>query len=189
MAYTMTLHGLDAPGRKALARAALNGIETVTAGHGVPMAHPERLAIAEGYKVLEKGQSPGKIPIETYGSVGPDPDTHTPKANPRFKGLSARFQAQVALTLVKDRQARAAKDWHAKHLAAKGISCVETIERNNLPTTENETPSADVSFEVLRASASLYRSRRADTTIDSHGRVCSHTKQLSSSPAIFKIIE
>lgn len=32
-------------------------------------------------KVLEKGQSPGKIPIETYGSVGPDPDTHTPQVS------------------------------------------------------------------------------------------------------------
>eukprot|EP00928_Gymnodinium_smaydae_P006540 TRINITY_DN12326_c0_g2_i1.p1 TRINITY_DN12326_c0_g2~~TRINITY_DN12326_c0_g2_i1.p1 ORF type:complete len:200 (+),score=51.79 TRINITY_DN12326_c0_g2_i1:37-636(+) len=194
MAYALALHQLDEGARKTLARASLGGIEAVTAGHGVPRAHPERLAITAGYRVL-RGEAPGAVPPETYGSFGPDPETNPsalagPAREPaRFKGEDPRFKAQVARTLLLDKQAKQAKRWHQEYMAAKGIGLLELSDRER--RTEQPTAAAraaapeqlsvDVGFEILRASSGLYRS--------SAGRVRDRGEEKpSGAPGIFRIV-
>lgn len=197
MAYALGLRLLTEPGKKVLAQAALTGVEAVTAGHGVPGHHPERLAIKEGYKVL-KDEDPSRVPIETYYSIGPNPDVY--RARPaKFKGGDARFQARVARVRTLDLQERVASAWHAEHLAAKQPSFAKMASRLAPARSDGAAPlrpSVDVDFGCMRMSSPAHRrmaataSERSDgaTVVDEGGHVRPQRK-LASASACFRLID
>jgi hypothetical protein len=185
MAYTLAFRGHDGPGKKAVAKAALSGIEVATAAHRAPKVRLERLAIQEGFKVFD-GSSFQPLPIESYGSVGPNPDVYTPQelfpylaaavptkksvnhaqlhVRARFKGEDPRFQAQVAETLRRDAQDREIKVWHARQKAANQTSAAlakitELQIRGGRRGAANRPASgSQMDSQILRQSSEAFRS-------------------------------
>lgn len=186
MAYTLGLHVLPQPARKSLAQAALVGVESVTAGHGVPKSHPERLAIQEGYQVLEN-KDPAKVPACTYGSIGADPSFYA-SIPARFKSADMRFQAQLARVRTLDKQEKAVKAWHARDKAAKEPSLADLSSSAQQKSVETEHLSVDVDFSCMRMSSNMHHSHKTDKVIvDEHGYLRPASRLLSSSKC-FRIL-
>lgn len=176
--------------RKQVARAALSGVEAVTAGHGVGMTHPERRALKEGFKVLD-GADPSETPMNSqmFWSIGPDPVFH--KATPaRFKSADHRFQAQVARVRTLDKQSKAARAWHVQHQAPKKPSLVE-LYCSDIHQKSGKVAdlSVDVDFQCMRMSSAAYGPGAASKGFVDEGGYLRPLRKIASSSKFFRVLE